>query len=305
MKTLLIILLSILICDFCHAAEMPAELANEMDRRGEGDTSNSLLAAWDRVPTENQPQLLGKIIRKLQNISEDPAFVRKDSAAFTASAALILSQYGTDDQIVEAFGNLSGFGDTQDSAAYALGACKGERGVKVLVALAEKRLSSLYLDWGSLSDDEKKSFEDETLIPFFRLIMSLYEARHPSGPIAAVRLRDKVFASPPSVFEVKMSDGPIFGEFFRNDLNERLTLIRQRRLKVEPSLELPLLEISLTQKERPNKSLKENPRTAPSKVDQEPVSFLRSYWLWIVGGIVLCLAVTLLRKRFGVSLHGS
>lgn len=305
MKTLLIILLSILICDFCHAAGIPVELAKEMDRRGEGDTSNSLLAAWDKVPTENQPQVINDFIRKLQNISEDPAFVKKDSAAFTANAALILSQYGTDDQIVEAFGNLSGFGNTQDSAAYALGACKGDGGVKILEALAEKRLSSLYLDWDSLSDDEKKRFEDENLTSFLRLIMGLYEAKHPSGPIAALRLRDKVSASPPSVFEVKMSDGPEFGEFFLNDLNERLTLIRQRRLKEEPSLKLPLLEISLTQKERPNKSLKQNPRTAPSKVDQEPVSFLRSYWLWVVGGIVLCLAVTLLRKRFGVSLHGS
>ena len=153
--------------------------------------SEPALRKLQLLPVNQRSLMVEAIIRKVKTISSGPAPASPATGTYVRISAGILQKIGTDEQIIEAFGNLSNFGHAEPDAAEILASCKGSAGVKIIEKLAEKRLLELESAINPQNEEERARSND-ILIPFYFLILRLDSATNPEGARAAKRLRDQV-----------------------------------------------------------------------------------------------------------------
>ncbi len=190
MKLETLLLTPLLSFSICVAQPAANDFTTELNREGGGD---EVVQTVRLLPLNQQSQVLQSVVHRIQAISREPQSIKNDSFLYVSNSARLLSETGTDDQILAAFGNLSQFGSAEPDAAFALAACKGPAGVAIIDALAKQRLPNLERAITPLTDDDKLR-SNETLLPFFMLVKELAASVNPSGSGLAKQMRDD-FAS--------------------------------------------------------------------------------------------------------------
>jgi hypothetical protein len=199
------------------------------------DGGGRALRELDNLPPDKQLQVFKSIIKKLQIISKEQGPMTADTVSFVSSAAWLLGEIGTDEQIITAFGNLSGFRNAESDAALGLAFCESPAGVEIMENLAYKRLPNLEPAITPTTAEDKKQFDD-TFIPFYNLILRLDGARNSAGQRAALRLRNEFATQYPSDK----------GKFFLAELDKELagkkslrTSLSKAQKKEQPRRRIP------------------------------------------------------------------
>ncbi|NQW99131.1 hypothetical protein HQ447_00630 [bacterium] len=212
----------------CLTQAESGDFISELKQTDENGGSMAALEKWHQLSLDQQALAIDAIIQKVQTVGDDARSVKFNSTDYVSSAAWFLAQVGTDEQIVAAFGNLSGFGNVEPDAAQALASCKSTAGVEIIEKLGEKRLPELEPAINPKNEEERARV-NAVLIPFYFLIIRLEGATNPEGSRAAKRLRDQVAARYPSGY----------GKIFVATLDEEMAKTRTR-IKKETSTPEPL-----------------------------------------------------------------
>lgn len=144
----------------------------------------------DRVRAASETYKLGET-DKLGEETNDPTV--KDKRAmqgYISVAAGLLSEIGTDDQIVRAFEKLDLFGFIEADAAFALSACKSSRGSKIVETVAMERLEKVGQLISSTPDEEGKR-QQALLLSFMHFLTKLAASNQIPAQEAAKRLQDE------------------------------------------------------------------------------------------------------------------
>jgi hypothetical protein len=180
-----------------------------------------------RLSEEQHVFIVEAIIQKVHAICSSSTAASFESAEYIRSAAGILHQIGTDEQIIQAFGKLSSFGNSEQVAAYVLASCKGITGVEIIRKLAEERLSNLGFSIDP-KDDRESAQSNHILVSFCDLILSLDSAINSEGSRAAKTLRDEVAARYVS------ENGKVFVVFLDKEMANARSRMKKDRSNPEP-----------------------------------------------------------------------
>ncbi len=108
-------------------------------------------------------------------------------------AILILQEFGTDQQKIEAFADLNIYGNSFISACMAVATCDGPEGVRILKKNAEDQFSILKAD--VRKEDDRNFAQGQTAessdVKMYHCIIALSGALHPDGPVTAAKLYEE------------------------------------------------------------------------------------------------------------------
>lgn len=127
--------------------------------------------------------------------SEITPLLPKEGYSQTLLAILILQEFGTDQQKVEAFQDLDLYGKALDDACRALATCEGNEGVKLLKKYAESQIPGIELEiQKSKSDSNRDEYTDESppSLKYFLALKALQGAYHSDGPASVSVLRERL-----------------------------------------------------------------------------------------------------------------
>ena len=189
MRALILTSAAFLCFSFARVAAASAdEIMAMMQREAAG---NKVARELPHLPRESQIQLLDSIAAKVGAIGRaETAIELPDRLTYVNNAAILLAQHGTDQQILAAFGNISGFQGMEGDAALALASCSDPKGIDTAESMAADRLSDLdNRDLTSLPQDEQEIMARKYLA-LSGIVHSLVRSANPGGIAAAERIRE-------------------------------------------------------------------------------------------------------------------
>jgi len=154
----------------------------------------------------------------------------KEGYSQTLLAILILQEFGTDQQKVEAFQNLDLYGKALDDACRALATCEGNEGAKLLKQYAESQIPGIELEISESrngSSLERYAGKNPPSIKYFLALKALQGASHDDGPAAVAGMLQRLIDLYGDVLTDKDRDG------IRKELEEA-RLWREKFVKVKP-----------------------------------------------------------------------
>lgn len=159
-----------------------------------------------KLPATEQAAILNEVADRVRAASENCKFgdaykfgdetntpTEMDKFAmhdYISVAAGLLSEIGTDDQIVRAFEKLDRFGFIEADAAFALSACKSSKGAKIVETVAMEKLEKVGPQLSSTPDKEGKR-QQTLLLSFMHFLKKLAASSQIPAQEAAKRLQDE------------------------------------------------------------------------------------------------------------------
>ena len=142
-----------------------------------------------KLPTEKKEKLASQITPLLPRMAQEQSDPSIRNAFGPAHGILILKEIGTDEQKTQAFRNLDLFAKSRGEACRALATCEGNEGVKILKQYAESQFDDLAKYTPSPPEGQPAEKPD---VNIYHAVIALAGAYHPDGPVAAVKLRDRL-----------------------------------------------------------------------------------------------------------------
>lgn len=154
------------------------------------------LADIKKLPPDRKKKLAAQLSQILPRLAQEPAAptVSREVSPFQTGPSpklgiFILQDIGTDGQKIEAFRNPSIYGDSLSDACAALATCEGDGGIEILKQYAESQFAELAKEGASTPEGRARVKPD---VNIYHAVIALAGAYHPDGPVAAVKLRDRL-----------------------------------------------------------------------------------------------------------------